>query len=156
MTLTVDVSGIAAAAREDQILAAIDRLGPGKMLDLVADHRPSPLRHQLEATLPGEYRWDDGETGPRRCTARITAVARVVDARPDAGRWRGALRDVMWLTRASARLRDDRSFALRRRSELLDARGSGLSEPPYGSPGNIARGCGVEIDVGVAPRERGL
>jgi len=82
MTVTLDVSPIPPAVRHDQVYAALDRLVSGETLELVVDHRPSPLIYELEATRPGQYRWDDGESGPLRFTARITCLAQIVDARP--------------------------------------------------------------------------
>ncbi len=82
MTVILDVTPIPPAVRHDRIHAALDRLGPGEALELVVDHRPSPLRYELDATRPGQYRWEDGEGGPDRFTARITCLARIVDARP--------------------------------------------------------------------------
>ena len=82
MTITLDVTPIPPAVRHDQIYAALDRLTLGDTLELVVDHRPSPLRYELAATRPGQYRWEDGCDGPTRFTARITCLARIVDARP--------------------------------------------------------------------------
>jgi uncharacterized protein (DUF2249 family) len=82
MTFTLDVTPIPPAARHDQIRATLDQLCQGDSLELIVDHRPSPLRYELDATRPGQYRWEDDETGPDRWTARITCLARVVDARP--------------------------------------------------------------------------
>lgn len=57
-------------------------LAPGETLELVNDHRPAPLRYELEATRPGQYHWVDGDDGPDTWTAAITCVARIVDVRP--------------------------------------------------------------------------
>ena len=82
MTVTLDVTAIAPSVRHDRIFAALDRLAAGETLELVVDHRPSPLRYELEATRAAQYRWEDCESGPERFTARITCVASIVDARP--------------------------------------------------------------------------
>lgn len=82
MTITLDVTPIPPAIRHDHIHAALDRLGLGETLKIVVDHQPSPLRAELEAARPGQYRWEDGQGGPERFTARITCLARTVDARP--------------------------------------------------------------------------
>lgn len=82
MTITVDVTPMPPANRHDRIHAALDRLGLGETLEIVVDDQPGPLRTELEATRPGQYRWEDGQAGPGRFTARITCLARTVDARP--------------------------------------------------------------------------
>jgi uncharacterized protein (DUF2249 family) len=68
--------------RHRRVHEHLDGLAPGETLELVNDHRPSPLRYELEATRPGQYRWADGDNGPDTWTAAITCVARIVDARP--------------------------------------------------------------------------
>ena len=82
MTLRLDVTLIPPAVRHDRVYAALDRLGLGEALDLVVDHRPSPMRYELDATRPDEYQWEDSRSGPERFNARITCLARIVDARP--------------------------------------------------------------------------
>jgi uncharacterized protein (DUF2249 family) len=64
------------------VYQALDALAPGEVLELVNDHKPSPLRYELEATRTGQFSWEDGETGPEVFSARITARALIVDARP--------------------------------------------------------------------------
>ena len=54
-------------------------------LELINDHKPSPLRYEMEATRPGEFAWEDGEDGPEVWSARIRCTAKVVDARPIIG-----------------------------------------------------------------------
>ena len=46
------------------------------------DHDPAPLRYQLEATRPDQFRWEYVEKGPEEWAVDITKTARVVDARP--------------------------------------------------------------------------
>jgi uncharacterized protein (DUF2249 family) len=64
------------------VYEALDGLAPGEALELVNDHKPSPLRYELEATRTGQYLWEDGAAGPDVFSARITARVRTVDARP--------------------------------------------------------------------------
>lgn len=78
----LDLRPLAPAVRHSRIFDELDQLEPAEVLKLVSDHRPSPLRYQLEATRAGQYRWEDGENGPEVFTARITCTARIVDARP--------------------------------------------------------------------------
>jgi uncharacterized protein (DUF2249 family) len=78
----LDLRPLAPPDRHRMVYEQLDRLAPGETLELVNDHRPSPLRYELEATRIGQYRWVDGENGPETWTAAITCTARVVDARP--------------------------------------------------------------------------
>lgn len=79
---TLDLRPLVPAKRHQLIFERLDALAPGESLELVNDHKPSPLRYQLEATRAGQYDWEDGEAGPERFTATITCQARIVDARP--------------------------------------------------------------------------
>jgi uncharacterized protein (DUF2249 family) len=78
----LDLRPLAPPERHRLVYQQLDALAPGETLELVNDHRPSPLRYELEATRPGEYQWVDGDNGPERWTAAITCSARIVDARP--------------------------------------------------------------------------
>jgi uncharacterized protein (DUF2249 family) len=79
---TLDLRSLAPAVRHGLVYEALDALAPGEVLELVNDHRPSPLRYELEATRAGQYVWEDGDAGPDVFSARITARVRTVDARP--------------------------------------------------------------------------
>ncbi|MFN8103356.1 MAG: DUF2249 domain-containing protein [Acidimicrobiia bacterium] len=79
---TLDVRPLEPAARHPAIFARIDALESGETLRLVNDHDPVPLRHQLDATRPGHFRWDAVETGPEVWSADITSRARSIDVRP--------------------------------------------------------------------------
>ena len=79
---SLDLRPIAPRDRHPLIYQHLDALQPGEALEIVNDHRPSPLRHEIEATRTGQYEWADGEDGPEVFTARIGCVARIVDARP--------------------------------------------------------------------------
>jgi uncharacterized protein (DUF2249 family) len=78
----LDLRPLPPAERHRQVNEYLDALAPGETLELVNDHRPSPLRYELAATRPGQYDWTDGDDGPERWTATITCLARIVDARP--------------------------------------------------------------------------
>lgn len=78
----LDVRPVPPRVRHETILDRLDALGVGETLRLVNDHDPSPLRYQLEATRPGEFRWEYIERGPEEWAIDITSTARVVDARP--------------------------------------------------------------------------
>jgi uncharacterized protein (DUF2249 family) len=79
---TVDLRPLAPPQRHPTVFEALSGLGHGDTLELVNDHRPTPLRDQIEATRPGQYDWEDVEAGPERWTARITSRVHTVDARP--------------------------------------------------------------------------
>lgn len=78
----LDLRPLAPAVRHGLVHDALDALAPGEVLELVNDHKPSPLRYELEATRSGQFDWEDGEAGPEVFSARITARVRTVDARP--------------------------------------------------------------------------
>jgi uncharacterized protein (DUF2249 family) len=79
---TLDLRSVPPAVRHGLVYQALDALAPGEALELVNDHKPSPLRYELEATRTGQYDWEDGAPGPGVFSARITARVRTVDARP--------------------------------------------------------------------------
>ena len=79
---TLDLRPLAPPVRHRQVFEAIDALGHGETLELINDHRPSPLRYQLEATRPAQFEWESGEDGPERWTARITSRVHTIDVRP--------------------------------------------------------------------------
>jgi len=79
---TLDVRPMPPRTRHDTIFQRLDELATGETLRLVNDHDPAPLRYQLEATRPGQYRWEYVERGPEEWAIDITSTARVVDARP--------------------------------------------------------------------------
>jgi len=79
---TLDLRPLAPPQRHRLVYDALDRLAVGEVLELLNDHRPSPLRYELEATRPGQYAWEDDQDGPVVFSARITARARIVDVRP--------------------------------------------------------------------------
>jgi uncharacterized protein (DUF2249 family) len=80
--ITVDLRTVPAPDRHDRVYASLETLGPGDVLELVVDHRPSPLRYELDATRPGDFEWTDDADGPEVWSARLTCRARIVDARP--------------------------------------------------------------------------
>ena len=79
---TLDVRPMPPRARHETIFERLDGLGAGETLRLVNDHDPAPLRYQLDATRPGQFRWDYVARGPEEWAIDITSTARVVDARP--------------------------------------------------------------------------
>jgi uncharacterized protein (DUF2249 family) len=81
-TTEIDVRRLAPAQRHPLIFSHLGTLATGDTLRLVNDHDPKPLRYQLEAEHPGQFRWDPVEAGPSVWKVDITSKARVVDARP--------------------------------------------------------------------------
>src|SRR5690606_14285427 len=79
---TLDVRPMPPAVRHETIFERLDALDTGETLRLVNDHDPAPLRYQLEATRPDQFRWEYVEKGPEEWAVDITKTARVVAARP--------------------------------------------------------------------------
>jgi uncharacterized protein (DUF2249 family) len=79
---TLDVRPMPARERHETIFERLDTLTAGESLRLVNDHDPAPLRYQLDATRPDQFRWEYVESGPEDWAIDITSTARVVDARP--------------------------------------------------------------------------
>ncbi len=79
---TLDVRPMPPRDRHETIFERLDALDTGETLRLVNDHDPAPLRYQLEATRPDQFRWEYVEEGPEEWAVDITKTARVVDARP--------------------------------------------------------------------------
>lgn len=79
---TLDVRPVPPRVRHETIFGQLDALGTGATLRLVNDHDPAPLRYQLDATRPRQFRWTYVESGPEEWAIDITNLARVVDARP--------------------------------------------------------------------------
>lgn len=78
----LDVRPMPPRARHETIFERLDELAAGETLRLVNDHDPAPLRYQLDATRPGQFRWEYVDRGPEEWAIDITSTARVVDARP--------------------------------------------------------------------------
>lgn len=79
---TLDVRSLEPPDRHRLIFEHIDGLATGETFRLVNDHDPAPLRYQIEATRPQQFRWEYVQQGPEEWTIDITSTARVVDARP--------------------------------------------------------------------------
>ncbi|MGE3618823.1 MAG: DUF2249 domain-containing protein [Acidimicrobiia bacterium] len=79
---TLDVRPMPPRGRHEAIFEELDGLAAGEVLRLLNDHDPSPLRHQLDATRPGQFAWEYVERGPEEWAVEITSRAHVVDARP--------------------------------------------------------------------------
>jgi uncharacterized protein (DUF2249 family) len=82
MTQTLDLRPMPPRMRHETIVERLDALAAGETLRLVNDHDPAPLRYQLDATRPDQFRWEYVASGPEEWAIDITSTARVVDARP--------------------------------------------------------------------------
>lgn len=78
----LDVTALPPPARHPTIFERLEELASGETLRLLVDHDPVPLRYQLDATRPAQFRWEMREDGPVEWVVDITCIARVVDARP--------------------------------------------------------------------------
>jgi uncharacterized protein (DUF2249 family) len=78
----IDVRTIPPRDRHPLIFEQLDALAPGTSLRLVNDHDPRPLRYQMDAERPDQFRWEYVEAGPDLWAIDITSRAHVVDARP--------------------------------------------------------------------------
>ena len=81
-TEVLDIRPLPPRERHERIFRALDELAVGSTMRLVNDHDPRPLRYQLDAERPAQFRWEIVEAGPEQWSIDITARARVVDARP--------------------------------------------------------------------------
>lgn len=83
MTAAVlDLRPLPPRERHPLIFERLTALAPGDRLRLVNDHDPKPLRYQLDAERPDQFRWQVVESGPERWEVELTSRAHVVDARP--------------------------------------------------------------------------
>jgi len=82
VTQTLDVRPMPPRERHETIFERLDELATGETLTLLNDHDPAPLRYQLDATRPAQFRWEYVERGPEQWAVEITSRAVVVDARP--------------------------------------------------------------------------
>ena len=70
----IDVRTIAPRERHPLIFSTFRALANGQALELVNDHDPRPLYHQLNAENAGEFSWDYLEQGPDTWRVAITRV----------------------------------------------------------------------------------
>ncbi|HEX2849799.1 MAG TPA: DUF2249 domain-containing protein [Acidimicrobiales bacterium] len=76
---TLDVRPLPPRIRHETIFERLGALEVGATLRLVNDHDPVPLRYQLDATRPGEFRWSYVDQGPEEWAVDIS---REVDGEP--------------------------------------------------------------------------
>ena len=76
----IDVRAIAPHQRHQQIFAQVDALRVGEALQIVNDHDPVPLRHQLEARAPGQLQWAYVQAGPDLWRVQVRKLQGAADA----------------------------------------------------------------------------
>jgi uncharacterized protein (DUF2249 family) len=62
--IELDIRIVPPREKHPAIFRTFDALGAGEAFTLVNDHDPFPLRHQFEATRPGQFAWTYVERGP--------------------------------------------------------------------------------------------
>jgi uncharacterized protein (DUF2249 family) len=70
----VDVRSVAPGDRHPLVFSTFRSLAQGQAFDLVNDHDPQPLRVQFQAHAPGQFAWDELETGPAVWRVRVTRL----------------------------------------------------------------------------------
>ena len=79
----IDVRTISPPARHPLIFSQFDALGPGEHFEIVNDHDPVPLRHQIESRTPGQFQWAYLQSGPdqwRVLISKLEAKAAAAEA----------------------------------------------------------------------------
>ncbi len=71
-TTTLDVRRLSPRERHPLIFTTLRTLLPGGALELVNDHDPRPLYHQIQTESPGGFDWAYLETGPETWRVQIT------------------------------------------------------------------------------------
>lgn len=62
--IQLDIRVVPPREKHPTIFRTFDSLAPGEGFTLINDHDPFPLRHQFEATRPGQFGWKYLESGP--------------------------------------------------------------------------------------------
>ncbi|MDY0107937.1 MAG: DUF2249 domain-containing protein [Giesbergeria sp.] len=76
----IDVRTIEPRERHVQIFGRLDALRAGEALQIVNDHDPVPLRHQLESRTPGQFQWAYLQSGPDQWRVLISKLEAKVSA----------------------------------------------------------------------------
>ncbi|MFG3593275.1 DUF2249 domain-containing protein [Bradyrhizobium sp. RDI18] len=72
---TLDVRQIEPRFRHSIIMKLFEALAIGQSLQLIADHRPRPLQHQMELRYGAACRWSYLEEGPDVWRLRVRRIA---------------------------------------------------------------------------------
>lgn len=76
----IDVRTIEPRERHVQIFGRLDALRAGEALQIVNDHDPVPLRHQIESRTPGQFQWAYLQAGPDQWRVLISKLETPVAA----------------------------------------------------------------------------
>lgn len=70
----IDVREIPPRDRHPLIFSTFRALQRAESMEIVNDHDPRPLYHQMQAEQPGKFTWDYVENGPYVWRVRITRL----------------------------------------------------------------------------------
>lgn len=87
---TIDVRAIPPRERHATLFAMLRSLAVEESLELVNDHAPRPLFHQLQQEAPGQFRWEYLQEGPDTWRVRIARQAAAQGHGPCCGGCGGA------------------------------------------------------------------
>jgi len=71
----LDIRALAPRERHPLIFSTFSQLRAGQAMELINDHDPQPLHHQLQAEWPGKFSWAYLEQGPATWRVAITRLA---------------------------------------------------------------------------------
>ncbi len=71
---TLDLRPMPPFERHEKIFEIWEKLKPGRILRIINDHDPRPLRYQFEAEQKGKYEWEYGQNGPEDWIVKIKRV----------------------------------------------------------------------------------
>ncbi len=71
MGIILDIRVIPPRDKHPTIFRVFDGLKPGEAFELVNDHDPMPLFHQMNAERPAAFDWERLENGPEVWRIRI-------------------------------------------------------------------------------------
>jgi uncharacterized protein (DUF2249 family) len=72
----LDLRGLAPHERHPHVFAAFDALRLGDAFELVNDHDPQPLYHQMRTRAPGNFAWHTLQVGPDTWRVSIQKLGR--------------------------------------------------------------------------------
>lgn len=73
--IALDLRPLLSSERHDAVFSAVERLRDGQSMELVNDHDPLLLYHQLQARQPGAFEWDYLDRGPLTWRVSIRKAA---------------------------------------------------------------------------------
>lgn len=85
----IDVRTIAPVDRHTHIFKTFEALKAGEAMELVNDHRPSPLQAQFNELFTGAFTWDYLQDGPLIWQVKIDKIADINTGAPCCGQCNG-------------------------------------------------------------------